>query len=86
MSGAAIRAEFGDEWTGPRRIRAFRKYGHENLIKASYDRQEAAKAREQGRCQPRQDQQGQGEGMIAALLVLAGTIDAAAIFWFGVFN
>ena len=50
MSGNDLRAKYdpilGYELTGPRRIRLLRKHGFGGLVKASYDRDEAAKARE----------------------------------------
>jgi hypothetical protein len=50
MSGAALREKYnpllGYELTGPRRIKLLRQHGFGGLVKASYDRQEAAKARE----------------------------------------
>jgi hypothetical protein len=50
MSGNDLRAKYNDqlgyELTGPRRIKLLRRHGFGGLVKASYDRDEAAKARE----------------------------------------
>lgn len=45
-SGDAIREEFGDFLTGPVRRALLREFGHDSLIKPSYDRQAARERRE----------------------------------------
>jgi hypothetical protein len=46
MTGAALRAKYGDWLTGPERRKLLREFGHDALIAKSYDRQEAKAKRE----------------------------------------
>jgi hypothetical protein len=46
MSGAGLRAKYGEWLTGPVRRGLFREFGHDALIGGSYDRAEARARRE----------------------------------------
>jgi hypothetical protein len=46
MTGAALRAKYGDWLTGPVRRQLLREFGHDGLIASSYDRAEAKVKRE----------------------------------------
>jgi hypothetical protein len=46
MSGAGLRAKYGEWLTGPVRRTLFREFGHDALIAGSYDRAAARKRRE----------------------------------------
>jgi hypothetical protein len=46
MTGAALRAKYGEWLTGPERRKLLREFGHDGLIAKSYDRAEAKAKRE----------------------------------------
>lgn len=46
MTGAALRAKYGEWLTGPERRKLLREHGHDGLIAASYNRADAKAKRE----------------------------------------